>query len=927
MLRVSSLKFLSFPLILVITTISAIAQRQNGKAPIDQAGILRLQADTGGAANVSIDRATGAARFVRLPASQAGDLAPVSARTARAQDKAAAFFHQYGSIFGLAAPDKQLKEVGRQKDQTAGTHFSYQQYHAGVPVFGAVLKAHFDAKNQLRAVNGTVIPNIAISPTPTRSASSVTPLAISTVMAQKPGVALTARHTQLYVFQAGLARGVDLGIHLVWEVEVGDGGTVREFVYVDAHNGKVVDQITGTPDGLFRRAYDGQNLPTVPPSYPNSPFWIEGDAFPTGTVEADNMLYASKETYDFYKAAFGRDSFDGNGAIMDSIFDRGYGCPNASWNGVFISFCPGFTTDDVTAHEWTHAYTEYTDGLIYQWQPGALNEAYSDIFGETVDKINGRGLDSPNTARTAGACSSFSPPRVVVDVNSPFAATLPAQGATFGPTLDTTGVTGNVVFTSPADGCTAITNGSQVSGNIALIDRGTCTFATKVKNAQLAGATGVIVANNVSSGLPGMGGSDPTITIPSLGITQADGNTIKANLPGVNVTMHASNAPTDNSYRWLLGEEITPGGAIRDMWTPACYANPGKVTDVAYYTCSTADNGGVHTNSGIPNHAYALLVDGGTFNGQTIGGIGLTKAAHIYFRAMSVYQVPSTDFADHADALEQSCSDLIGINLNDLSSGLPSGQSITANDCSQVANAVAAVELRTPPTQCNFQPILAKNPPPRCSGKKSPVNVFLDDFETNPLGSWTVSHTAVSPSDFTVRDWVWTNTIPSRAGSAFFAVDPTGGTCAPGGDESGVLHLTSPVITIPGNSPKPYVAFQHWIASELGWDGGNLSISVNGSAWQLIKPGDFFFNPYNLTLNSAAAGNTDPLAGQPAFSGTDGGSVSGSWGWSYVNIQKYLPNATGKAYTLQFRWDLGSDGCGGVVGWYLDDVTVYACRP
>ena len=44
--------------------------------------------------------------------------------------------------------------------------------------------------------------------------------------------------------------------------------------------------------------------------------------------------------------------------------------PNASWNGAFISFCPGFTTDDVTGHEWGHAYTEYTHGLIYEMAVG-----------------------------------------------------------------------------------------------------------------------------------------------------------------------------------------------------------------------------------------------------------------------------------------------------------------------------------------------------------------------------------------------------------------------------------------------------------------------------------------------------------------------------------------------------------------------------
>ena len=64
------------------------------------------------------------------------------------------------------------------------------------------------------------------------------------------------------------------------------------------------------------------------------------------------MILASEETYDLSPMRFGRDSFDGAGATMDSIFNRGDACPNASWNGVFISFCPGTTTDDVTGHEW-----------------------------------------------------------------------------------------------------------------------------------------------------------------------------------------------------------------------------------------------------------------------------------------------------------------------------------------------------------------------------------------------------------------------------------------------------------------------------------------------------------------------------------------------------------------------------------------------
>jgi hypothetical protein len=124
-------------------------------------------------------------------------------------------------------------------------------------------------------------------------------------------------------------------------------------------------------------------------------------------------------------------------------------------------------------------------------------------------------------------------------VNSPLgiAGNYTVGTATFGPALTSAGVTGNVAQASPNDGCSAI--GGSVSGKIALIDRGTCFFVVKVKNAQDAGAVGVIIADNMSSSSPpGMAGTDPTITIPSVSITMADGNTIKAQLgSGVNATL------------------------------------------------------------------------------------------------------------------------------------------------------------------------------------------------------------------------------------------------------------------------------------------------------------------------------------------------------------------------------------------------------
>lgn len=106
--------------------------------------------------------------------------------------------------------------------------------------------------------------------------------------------------------------------------------------------------------------------------------------------------------------------------------------------------------------------------------------------------------------------------------------------AQFGPSLNDIGITGDVKLSSVIDGCTALPAG-ELAGKIGLIERGgvsTCTFSSKVKNAQNAGATGVIIYNNAANGstLGNMGGTDSTVTIPSILITNSEGEYIKTKL-------------------------------------------------------------------------------------------------------------------------------------------------------------------------------------------------------------------------------------------------------------------------------------------------------------------------------------------------------------------------------------------------------------
>lgn len=907
-------------------------------APGQPEALNRLAAQTGGAAEVTFDKATGSARFVRLERSPGGRVTAARAQPSDAarHDASQQFLTDYAPLFGIRDVGRELRPLRVDKDRHGGAHLSYRQVHQGVPVFGAVLKTHFDAAQNLTVINGTFVPGITVDTTPSRSADEAALAAVARARADLAGKLpatsldrITARQPALVVYREGLIQGRPGGANrLVWQVEVGNRLDARDLYFIDAHTLKTVDKFSGIHEAKNRRAYNANGATAPGASYPNAPFWVEGNPFPTGVTEADNMIAASGETYDFFKTAFGRDSFDGAGATMDSIYNRGNGCPNASWNGTFISFCPGLTTDDVTAHEWAHAYTEYTHGLIYAWQPGALNEAYSDIWGETIDRLNGRGGDTPDAQRTRGACTVFtSTTQVNLTAPASLAGVRVAGTAAFGPQTfnlpDTDVVVVNDAIAPVTDGCTSpFVNAATLAGRIAYIDRGSCNFELKAKNAELNGAIGVIIGNN-TAGVPTMGAASPSlgVTIPALSVSQADGNAIKAT-PGVRASLQRGPG-SDNSVRWLLGEDSTaPGltGALRDMYNPTCYGNPGKVSD-AQYACGTADSGGVHNNSGVPNHAYALVVDGGSYNGQTVDPIGLTKAAHIYWRAQSVYQGPTTDFAGHADALEQSCRDLTGVNLTHLKTGQPSGEVITAADCGQLAKALLAVEMRNPPAQCGFTPILAKNPPALCPSG-TPATIASDGFDGGKKAGikWSVSHTG--PVNYEARDWAVVNNLPTgRTGYAMFAPDRDIGTCGPGGDATSLQSLESAAITIPADAATLRLAFDHWVATEAGWDGGNLKISVNGGAWQLVKAADFVYNPYNATLNTAATGNSNPLAGQPAFSGTDPGSVAGSWGRSIINLRPYANPGD----TVKLRFEMGADCGGGAVGWYVDDVQVYRC--
>ena len=217
----------------------------------------------------------------------------------------------------------------------------------------------------------------------------------------------------------------------------------------------------------------------------------------------------------------------------------------------------------------------------------------------------------------------------VVKVNAPAAiAGYKAFGAAgFGSPPPAAGLTGNIVQAiDPADasgmlttdGCSALTNAAAVAGNIALIDRGTCGFTVKVKNAQNAGAVGVIIANTAAGAFGGLGGADPTITIPSGMVTFADGNAIKANIANpVNVTL-LTGADTASSFT-----SRGPRGGDGSTSLKPDMAGPGSnITSVQTgVTCTAAAQGCITpAASGFIAGAAPLVLSGTSMAAPHVAG-------------------------------------------------------------------------------------------------------------------------------------------------------------------------------------------------------------------------------------------------------------------------------------------------------------------
>lgn len=257
----------------------------------------------------------------------------------------------------------------------------------------------------------------------------------------------------------------------------------------------------------------------------------------------------------------------------------------------------------VLLHELAHGlgfsnFTNEATGEFINNRPGIFDrftldlqqEKYWDEMSTTeriVSAVTPRGVvwDGPNVSAQVEDFLAPGYPSLEALTPGSIAGSYEVGTANFGPSLSAAPVTGYVTLAqdgstgesglgSTTDGCEPLTNSDVITGTIALIDRGNCPFVTKVANAQTAGAIGVIVANSDFLGFGSMGGSDPTITIPSVMVSGQTAGILKSSLPYVEVELGVDTerlAGTSSHGQALLysPNPVQPGSSISHWDTSA----------------------------------------------------------------------------------------------------------------------------------------------------------------------------------------------------------------------------------------------------------------------------------------------------------------------------------------------------------------------
>jgi Zn-dependent metalloprotease len=326
---------------------------------------------------------------------------------------------------------------GAHVDRRAMAHTRVQQFFRGVRVFGGEAIAHMNPDGTVFGETDDLVAGVNVDPTPRVTAADAIRIATADYGCSQ---CLTAAPTaDLWILRD--EAGLD---HLVFRVQMrridGSPQTAMPVRFVDAHSGYVVHSYDNLQTGTGVSLYSG----TVTIGTRFNPIFgdyaMQNHSLRAGTFDMMNTTefywaffdpddvwdsplqqaavdahFGMEKYYDYLSAVHGRNGMDGFGGpftlpgddparttLVASLVHYGSGYNNAFWNGIRMVYGDGdgvafspLVPLDIVGHEMTHGVTQFTAGLIFDGESGALSESWSDVFGAMTERyVRGENTDT-----------------------------------------------------------------------------------------------------------------------------------------------------------------------------------------------------------------------------------------------------------------------------------------------------------------------------------------------------------------------------------------------------------------------------------------------------------------------------------------------------------------------------------------------------
>ncbi len=359
--------------------------------------------------------------------------------------KPRSIFIDYKDAFGLSDDDK-MTITKVKKDDIGFSHYKYQQYYKNHVVLYGEYIIHQQPDGFVKSGNGRLITGLNLANTPSIAEKPALDAALHFMNAGKYLWQNTAMEKELkrqqndqnatYYPKGELAYAPNnwnatfkpSDYRLAWHFKIyTDGADVMaKDVYVDAITGKVIhytDIAMNCSGGTGTSAYN--STVSINTQLSGGVYQSHNDCQATDIyvyncnrgaaannfyTDADNSWTAASQqsavqaqwgammTYNYYIGEHGRTSWDNAGGDMiayNNSNETGLGPNNSCWgctgNNIILgkgstsAATDDWNTDDIVGHEFTHGVTQSEAGLVYSNESGALNESFSDIFGEMVE--------------------------------------------------------------------------------------------------------------------------------------------------------------------------------------------------------------------------------------------------------------------------------------------------------------------------------------------------------------------------------------------------------------------------------------------------------------------------------------------------------------------------------------------------------------